>query len=115
MNTLKKIIDFLVIVIRLFKDCFGFLLMIMLPCTVSSSQPSLNAHPFLSGAFSIPIFVLSTEFSGKRQRSTAGSLVWIGFIVFKMMIPGLAYGIRDWKILTMVSAAPGFLVLAAWL
>lgn len=70
---------------------------------------------FAIGAFSIPIFVLSTEFSGKRQRSTAGSLVWIGFIVFKMMIPGLAYGIRDWKILTMVSAAPGFLVLAAWL
>ncbi|KAK2568475.1 Solute carrier family 22 member 13 [Acropora cervicornis] len=70
--------------------------------------------PLFIGAFSIPIFVLSTEFSGKRQRSTAGSLVWIGFIVFKMMIPGLAYGIRDWKILTMVSAAPGFLVLAAW-
>lgn len=46
MNTLKKIIDFLVIVIRLIKDCFGLRLMIMLLCTVSSSQPSTESTPF---------------------------------------------------------------------
>ncbi|XP_068702932.1 solute carrier family 22 member 15-like isoform X1 [Montipora foliosa] len=69
---------------------------------------------FMIGGYSIPLFVLTTEFSGKRQRSTAGSLVWIGFGVFYMILPAFAFGIREWKTLTMVTAAPGFLVVAAW-
>jgi len=58
---------------------------------------------------------LATELSGVRHRSTGGSLIWIGFAVAIMSLAGLAYLIRDWKQLTMVSGAPGILLVACWL
>jgi len=67
------------------------------------------------GAFTIPVFVLATELSGVRHRSTAGSLIWLGFAAATISLAGLAYLIRDWKQLTMVSGAPGILFVACWL
>ncbi|KAJ7383543.1 hypothetical protein OS493_027206 [Desmophyllum pertusum] len=69
---------------------------------------------FMVGGFSIPIFVLTTEFSGIRHRGAAGSLVWTGFSVGIMALSGCAYAIRDWKLLTIVTGAPGILLMAGW-
>ena len=67
------------------------------------------------GAFSIPVFVLATEFSGIRHRSTAGSLIWLGFVAAIMTLAGMAYFIRDWRKLTVSSGAPGILLVPFWL
>ncbi|XP_068703012.1 organic cation/carnitine transporter 2-like isoform X2 [Montipora capricornis] len=69
---------------------------------------------FFIGAYSIPLFVLATEFSGIRHRSTAGTLVWVGYVLFYMILPAFAYAIREWRTLTIVTGAPGFLLLAGW-
>ncbi|XP_020625382.1 solute carrier family 22 member 5-like, partial [Orbicella faveolata] len=69
---------------------------------------------FMQGAFTIPVFVLATELSGVRHRSTGGALIWLGFSAAVMSLAGLAYLIRDWKQLTMVSGAPGILFVACW-
>lgn len=70
---------------------------------------------FMIGAFSIPVFVLATEFSGIRHRSTAGSLIWLGFVAAIMTLAGMAYFIRDWRKLTVSSGAPGILLVPFWL
>ena len=61
------------------------------------------------------MFVLVTEFSGIHHRSTAGALVWVGYVLFVTILPGFAYAIRDWRTLTIVTGAPGFLLVAGWL
>ncbi|XP_078344443.1 solute carrier family 22 member 15-like [Oculina patagonica] len=69
---------------------------------------------FMIGALSIPIFVMGTEYSGIRHRGIAGSLIWNGFMAAILMLAGLAYLIRDWKQLTMVTGAPGILLMGCW-
>ncbi|KAJ7383545.1 hypothetical protein OS493_027208 [Desmophyllum pertusum] len=69
---------------------------------------------FMIGAYSIPMFVLTTELSGIRHRGTAGSLVWMGYDVSVMVLVGIAYYIRDWKHLTIATGAPGILFVAGW-
>ncbi|XP_078366996.1 solute carrier family 22 member 15-like isoform X2 [Oculina patagonica] len=69
---------------------------------------------FMIGAYSIPLFVLTTEFSGVRHRGTAGSLVWLGYDFFVMILAGVAYFIRDWRELTIVTGLPGIVYVAGW-
>ena len=61
------------------------------------------------------MFVLTTEFSGVRHRGIAGSLVWIGYEIAVMILAGVAYFIRDWKELTIVTSVPGIFFVAGWL
>ena len=61
------------------------------------------------------MFVLTTEFSGVRHRGIAGSLVWIGYEITVMILSGVAYFIRDWKELTIVTSVPGIVYVAGWL
>ena len=70
---------------------------------------------YLTGGYSIPMFVLTTEFSGVRHRGTAGSVVWIGYEIAAMILAGVAYLIRDWRELTIVSSIPGVFYVAGWL
>ena len=60
------------------------------------------------------MFVLTTEFSGVRHRGIAGSLVWIGYEIAVMILAGVAYFIRDWKELTIITSVPG-IFLRGWL
>ena len=71
--------------------------------------------PFLTGAYSIPIFVLGTEFSGIRHRSTVGGLAFTGYFILTMVLGGIAYNIRNWRHLTMVTGAPGMVYAACYL
>ena len=61
------------------------------------------------------MFVLTTEFSGVRHRGIAGSLVWIGYEIAVMILAGVAYFIRDWRELTLVTSVPGVFYVAGWL
>ena len=72
-------------------------------------------HFCFVGAYSIPMFVLTTEFSGVRHRGIAGSVVWLAYDVAIMSLAGLAYFIRDWRQLTIVTGVPGILYVAGWL
>ncbi|KAJ7383547.1 hypothetical protein OS493_027210 [Desmophyllum pertusum] len=90
----------------------------MLPSKVFASWEGSNLpvdNVDVTGAYSIPMFVLTTELSGIRHRGTAGSLVWIGYHVFVMILAGIAYFIRDWKHLTIATGAPGIFFVAGWL
>ncbi|KAL9979763.1 hypothetical protein ACROYT_G017473 [Oculina patagonica] len=69
---------------------------------------------FTIGAYSIPLFVLVTEFSGIRYRGLAGGLVWTGFFLFTMVLAGVAYVIRDWRQLLVVTGVPGFFFTAGF-
>ncbi len=68
-----------------------------------------------TGAYSIAMFVLTTEFSGIRHRGPAGGLVWSGFAVGTMALSGCAYAIRDWRRLIIVTGSPGILLVGGWL
>jgi len=70
---------------------------------------------FMIGAYSIPMFVLTTEFSGVRHRGIAGSVVWMAYDVAIMILSGIAYFIRDWRQLTIVTGVPGIVYVAGWL
>ena len=61
------------------------------------------------------MFVLTTEFSGVRHRGIAGSVVWLAYDVATMLLSALAYFIRDWRLLTIVTGVPGILYVAGWL
>lgn len=69
---------------------------------------------FMIGAYSIPIFVLTSEFSGVRRRGTAGSVVWVGYELFVMVLALIAYGIRDWRQLVIVTGVPGIVFAAGY-
>ncbi|XP_020605191.1 organic cation transporter protein-like [Orbicella faveolata] len=69
---------------------------------------------FTIGAYSIPLFVLVTELSGIRYRGFAGGLVWTGFFLFTMVLAGVAYAIRDWRQLTIVTGIPGIFLAAGF-
>jgi len=69
---------------------------------------------FTIGAYSIPLFVLVTEFSGIRHRGFAGGLVWTGFFLITMVLAGVAYAIRDWRQLTLSTGIPGIFFAAGY-
>lgn len=68
-----------------------------------------------TGAYHIAVFVLATEFSGIRHRGIAGALVWLGIPLATIVLSGCAYAIRDWRLLSIVTGAPGILLVAGYL
>nr|XP_058946475.1 solute carrier family 22 member 15-like [Pocillopora verrucosa] len=69
---------------------------------------------FMLAGYSIPMFVLAMEFSGIRHRGAAGALVWTGIAVGSQALAGCAYAIRDWRLLTIVTGAPGSILIGGW-
>ena len=60
-----------------------------------------------TGGQGSPRFVHMTEFASVRSRSTIAVSFWCGWVLGNMALPGLAYVIRDWRTLTILTAAPG--------
>ncbi|KAJ7391892.1 hypothetical protein OS493_016188 [Desmophyllum pertusum] len=69
---------------------------------------------FFQGGVYITLYVLTTEFVGPKHRSFAGTLVWIFYTSSLMVLSGLAYGIREWRTLSIVLSAPAFPLLIFW-
>ena len=53
------------------------------------------------------IYVLATEFVGLRHRHVAGTSLWYSWTLALVMLAGLAYGVRDWRKLSIICAATG--------
>lgn len=60
------------------------------------------------------LYVMATEFVGRRHRHIAGNSLFYAWTLALVMLAGLAYGVRDWRILSIICAAPGLPVLIAW-
>lgn len=69
---------------------------------------------FFQGGVYITLYVLTTEFVGPKHRGIAGTLVWMFYASSLMVLSGLAYGVRDWRILSIVISAPAFPLLLFW-
>ena len=61
------------------------------------------------------IFVLVMEFVGVRHRSMMGSAIWYCWTLSLISLAGVAYLIRDWKILSIVAAVPGITAVFGYL
>ncbi|KAL9979757.1 hypothetical protein ACROYT_G017467 [Oculina patagonica] len=66
------------------------------------------------GGASVAIFVLVTEFVGVRHRSMMGMSLWYCWSLSLMALAGIAYLIRDWRMLTIATAVPGIPALLGW-
>lgn len=69
---------------------------------------------FLVGACIIPLsedpYVLSLEYIGVEKR-TLGIIIWAsGYILFSAICPWIAYGLKDWRLLCIVTHVPLALV-----
>lgn len=60
------------------------------------------------------MYVLTTEFVGPKHRNIAGTLVWMFYTSSLIVLSGLAYGIRNWRNLSIVISAPAFPLLLLW-
>lgn len=69
----------------------------------------------LIGGSSVIIFVLVSEFVGVRSRSTMGTSLWYSFPLSLTALAGIAYLIRDWRTLCIVTGAPAIpLLIGYW-
>lgn len=66
------------------------------------------------GGASVAIFVLVTEFVGVRHRGVMGMSLWYCWSLSLVALAGLGYLIRDWRMLTIATAVPGFPALLGW-
>lgn len=69
----------------------------------------------LKGGYSIAAYVLLTELVGIRHRSTAGCSIWYSFNLSNMALAGLAYLVKDWRMLSIIMGAPAIPFLLGWL
>ena len=68
-----------------------------------------------SGGGGMGLYVLLTEYVGKRHRHVAGTSLWYSWTLALVMLAGLAYGVRDWRNLSIICAATGLpSVLLIW-
>ncbi|XP_030848254.1 organic cation transporter protein [Strongylocentrotus purpuratus] len=65
---------------------------------------------FLVGSY-ILTFVLGTEFVGISKRNVSGIFINIPFAVGYMLLAGIAYWIRDWRMLQVALVTPLFILL----
>ncbi|PFX33207.1 Solute carrier family 22 member 5 [Stylophora pistillata] len=66
------------------------------------------------GGGAMGIYVLATEFAGVRHRHVAGTSLWYSWTLSLVMLAGLAYGIRDWRFLSITCAVPGLISFIGW-
>eukprot|EP00794_Sanderia_malayensis_P007592 gene7592-8432_t len=65
---------------------------------------------FIPGVF-VPLFVSASEIVGSKYRPLCGNLLWAMFSFGLIQLGTLAYFIRQWKYLVIVSTAPYLLML----
>ena len=68
---------------------------------------------FEAGCF-LSMFVMATELVGPEKRALAGTLVWFYFTIALMILGLIAYFVRNWRTLLILSSAPWIFVLAFW-
>ncbi|XP_076034208.1 solute carrier family 22 member 7-like [Oratosquilla oratoria] len=59
----------------------------------------------------ISVFVLILEFSSKNQRSYTGSISGISWALGQMVLPGIAYQVREWNYLSLALTAPNLMAI----
>lgn len=69
---------------------------------------------FFQGGVYVVLFVLCTEFVAPEHRSLAGTLNWVFFCVSMMVLDGLAYGIKNWRYLSIATSAPAIPLIILW-
>ena len=52
-------------------------------------------------------FVHLTEFASVQHRPMMAVSIWYSWVIGNMALPGLAYVVRDWRTLAILTAAPG--------
>ena len=52
------------------------------------------------------LFIMATEYVGPDHRAMAGTFTWYFWTGALMMIALLAYLVRDWRKLSMITSAP---------
>ena len=60
-------------------------------------------------------FVLLTELVGTRHRSLMGTSLWYCWTLSLIALAGVAYLIRDWRTLCIVTGAPAIAIVFGWL
>lgn len=60
------------------------------------------------------MYVLATEFVGKRHRHVAGTSLFYSWALGLVTLAGLAYAVRDWRMLSIMCSAPGLISILAW-
>ncbi|XP_074623827.1 organic cation transporter-like protein isoform X2 [Acropora palmata] len=68
----------------------------------------------LGGAI-VCLFIMATEYVGPDHRAMAGTFTWFFWTGALMIIALLAYLIRDWRKLSMVTSAPGLILMVFWM
>ena len=61
---------------------------------------------FFSSGGGVSIFILISEFVGVRHRSMMGTSLWYCWTLSLVALAGMAYLIRDWRTLCIVTGAP---------
>ncbi|XP_068716130.1 organic cation transporter protein-like isoform X2 [Montipora capricornis] len=68
----------------------------------------------LGGAI-VCLFIMATEYVGPDHRAMAGTFTWFFWTGALMFIALLAYLIRDWRKLSMITSAPGLILFVFWI
>lgn len=68
----------------------------------------------LGGAI-VCLFIMATEYVGPGHRAMAGTFTWYFWTGALMMIALLAYLVRDWRKLSMITSAPGLVLIVFWI
>jgi len=68
-----------------------------------------------AGGASIGMYSLVTEMAGVRHRSMIGVSLWYCWTLSLLFLALLAYLIRNWRTLAIVTGAPGIPVVLGWL
>lgn len=76
----------------------------------TTSFYTFNVLRFFVGATIIPLsedpYVLSLEYIGVKKR-TIVIIIWsMGYILFSAICPWIAHGLRDWRLLCIITSAP---------
>ena len=75
--------------------------------------PNYSSLP--SGGAIVCLFIMATEYVGPKHRAMAGTFTWYFWTGALMLVALLAYLIRDWRKLSMVTSAPGLLLFIFWM
>lgn len=70
---------------------------------------------FILGGGGMSLFVLVSELVGVRHRSLMGTSLWYCWTLSLIALAGVAYLIRDWRTLCIVTGAPAVVIVLGWL